>query len=249
MTQGYTQNIQIPVPLSKGGTGQVLTSPVITQINTYSISAVGAFSYTPSIGTQRAIFKMVAAGGGGGGTTGAVGQSCHGGAGGGGASMEIQVDGTTNLANITGVIGDLGAAGASGNNAGGNGGNTSLTINGGTPWVTIGGAGGSPALASAVPQISGDPGTGGMTSTGTNATLIDSIAGTDGGYGASFGNVLYWAQAIGGGSSMSPTCSRSNTGGAAYGGGAPGVQNFSAGSLPGQPGAQGFIIVTEFISV
>ena len=148
-----------------------LTAVPNNKINTQPIAATGAFTYTPTPGTQYAIFEIQGGGGGCGGTTGAGGQAAVGGGGGGGGYQKILVIGSANLAAITGSVGIAGTAGSSGNNAGGNGGNTTVVINSGSTWTSSGGLGGGVQTSSGAYHFSGVPGTGGAVSAGTNAKL------------------------------------------------------------------------------
>lgn len=229
-------------------------NPMITKINAYPVTATGAFSYVPTTGAVFAIFELQAAGGGSGGTTGTAAQAAAAGPGGGGAYMRILVSGTVNLAAITGSIGAAGTAGASGNNAGGNGGNTTLTINAGTPWVAGGGGGGGGQASSASSKLSGSAGGGGTSTTGTNADIIANIPGQNGGAGFSNGSVLTLFMEAGGGDSQlgkggAPSLASGTNVGVNYGGGAGGFINGSGANAAGLAGAQGVIIVTEFISL
>lgn len=226
----------------------------ITLVNEYAITATGAFTYTPTAGTQFADFELQAGGGGAGGTTGAGGQSAAGGPGGGGANQKIRVTGAANLAAITGSVGIAGAAGAAGNNAGSVGGDTTLTINGGSVWTAGGGGGGGGQTSSASAQTAGSPGGGGGNGSGTNGTLILAVAGQTGSTGFSNGvasaNLTF--PTIGGSSArgMGGQANFNSTGntGTGYGAGAGGGMNVSAANADGAPGTQGVVIVTEFIS-
>ncbi len=223
----------------------------IKSVNTQTITATGAFSYTPTAGCVAAIFELQAGGGGSSGTTGAGGQTAAGGAGGGGAYMRLLVTGTANLAAITGSVGIAGTAGTSGNNAGGTGGSTTLVINAGTTWTAAGGSGGSGQTSSATAQASGVAGTGGNNTTGTNGTLIANIPGQSAGIGFSNGVITTVAQGPAGGSSQLGRGGPINTGnngstGVNYGGGAGGSLNGSGANQTGSAGAQGIVIVTEF---
>lgn len=230
---------------------QVLTmlGNAINQINTQTITTTGAFTYTPTTGTKYAIFELQGAGGGCGGTTGTGGQSAISGAGGGGAYIKLLVSGSTNLAAITGSVGAGGTAGSSGNNSGGTGGSTTLVINGGSTWTAAGGIGGTGKTSSASSQQSGTPADGGTATNGTNGTAILSLNGGQGDWGASFGNVNYWASAAGGNSILSAANGNAQTtGGTKYGSGSPGFFNFTGANAAGQAGANGVVVITEFIS-
>src|SRR3990167_5641665 len=225
-----------------------LPALAFNSVNTQTISATGAFTYTPTVGTKYAIFEIQGAGGGSGGSTGAGGQTAASGPGGGGAYRKILVTGSANLAAITGSVGAGGTAGAAGNNSGGTGGSTTLDINSGTTWTAGGGVGGGGQTSSASSKAGGTIGTGGANSAGTNGTSVWGNSGGTGGYGFSNGaDVTVYMAGKGGASFLA---SPALNGGAVrnFGGGAAGVLNGSGGDLAGQAGAAGIVIVTEFIS-
>jgi hypothetical protein len=229
------------------------TSPPITQVNVQSITATGAFTYTPTSGTKYAIFELQGAGGGSGGGGGAGGQGSAPSGGGGGGYQKILVSGSANLAAISGSVGAGGTAGAAAAGNAGAGGNTTLTINSGTQWVAGGGGAGQGSASSAGSSFSYGV-TGGTNTTGTNGTLeFARVGGTSGicninaavstvGSMSSYGG----ASQLGGSSQATFLVS---VAGLAYGGGAAAAANCTTGNLAGQAGAQGIVIVTEFISV
>lgn len=225
----------------------------ITKINVQSITATGAFTYTPTTGTQYAIFELQAGGGGSGGTTGAASQSASAGAGGGGGYLRLLVSGTTNLGAITGSVGIAGTAGTSGNNNGGDGGNTTLVVNSGSTWTAGGGTHGNGQTSSATAQLAGTSGAGGTNTTGTNATLLVNIPGQDGSTGFSNGTITTVVLGPMGGASFLGRGGKLNnlTSGNAgynYGGGAGGGSNGTGANAGGTAGAQGIVLITEFIS-
>ncbi len=225
------------------------SSPPITQINTQTITATGAFTYTPTTGTKYAIFELQAGGGGSGGTSGTAGQSAASGAGASGGYLKILVTGSSNLAAITGSVGVGGAAGASGNNNGGNGGDTTLVINSGTTWTASHGNGGTGQAASASVQNAANSGIANANTTGTNATLILNLPGSTGGRGFTGGASItpsMWAE--GAGSHLGVSQKAINIAGINYGGGASGNVNATGSNAAGAAGAQGVVIITEFIS-
>lgn len=226
------------------------TSPPITQINTQTITATGAFTYTPTTGTKYAIFELQGGGGGSGGSTGAGAQSAVGGSGGGGAYIKLLVSGATNLAAITGSVGIGGTAGSSGNNPGGTGGSTTLVINGGSTWTAAGGTGGGGQTSSAAVQQSGTGGAGGSPTAGTNGTLIMNVSGQTGAFGFNFASAATTPiTGMGGNSQLGKGGTANGQVGVVFGGGASGTANASGGSVAGFAGAQGVVIITEFISV
>lgn len=230
--------------------GQVAVN--ITTVATQTITATGAFNYTPTANTQYAIFELQAGGGGSGGTTGTAAQAAHAGGGGGGGYLKILVSGTTNLSAISGSVAVGGTAGAIGVNNGGAGGNTTLVINGGSTWTAGGGTGGLGKASSGSAQPSGIPGIGGTNTAGTNGTLILDLPGNAGSLGFSNGlEVFIISVSIGGDSQLGKGSRSFATGGASgvnYGGGASGGANQSGANSAGSAGAQGVVVVTEFIS-
>ena len=254
-TAGYvlTANSGAPPSWQAAGSG----SGFFDQVNTQTIKATGSFTYTPTTGTTYAIFELQ---GGGGGSAGCVGGSSVGsvaGGGGGGAYQKILVSGTANLAAITGSVGVGGTAGSSGLNNGGAGGNTTLVINSGSTWTSAGGAAGGTQNSNASAQTNGGY-VGGTNTSGTNGTLIFGQAGGPSGIGT-IGAAALATQSFGsrGGSSMlgqSVTdtglgASSRATAGLLYGGGAAGATNGTGVNLAGAAGAQGVVIITEYISV
>ena len=248
-TPGYvlTANSGAPPSWQAAGSG----SGFFDQVNTQTITATGSFTYTPTTGTKYAIFELQGGGGGSGGGGGGASTGCAPIGGGGGAYQKILVSGSTNLAAITGSVGVGGTAGASGNNAAGNGGNTTLVINSGTTWTAGGGVGGAgTAAGSAGNTTSGAAG--GTNTSGTNGTLIVGITGGYSGWGfISAASAAPYIASFGGESTLS--CSQNTatniavTGGL-YGGGASGGLAIGA-NVAGAAGAQGIVIITEFISV
>lgn len=232
-----------------------LTQVAITKIAVQRITPTGAFSYVPTTGTQYAIFELQGAGSGSAGCAGGASQGSVGAGGGGGAWLKILVAGTTNLAAITGVVGAGGAGGAAGVNNGVAGGSTTLTINAGTVWTAGGGAVSGAQGASATPTKNGGT-AGGSVGLGTNATLIDYMNGGPAAIGI-VGNAAAVAAAFGsngGSSKMAPisvpsTLGQVATAGVYPGGGGSGATNGTGGNLAGAAGADGIVIVTEFISI
>lgn len=250
----------IPTPFTLGATSvtstgtqlnllNALTLVPITQINTQAITATGAFTYTPTTGTKYAIFELQGAGGGSGGATGVAGQSGVPSGGSGGAYIKLLVTGTTNLAAITGSVGVGGTAGASGANNGGNGGNTTLVVNSGSTWTAGGGPLGAGGTTSATASQS-TAALGGVPTNGTNGTVLVSMPGEGNSYGnaGAAAGIPYIGSK--GGSSFfgrsSVVFTAAQVGGG-YGAGASGGIAVTA-NIAGAIGAQGIVIVTEFIS-
>jgi hypothetical protein len=226
------------------------TSPPITKVVTQTITTTGAGTYTPTTGMKYCIIELQGAGGGSGGTTGAGGQGSCSGGGGGGCYAKIIATAAQIGASASYTVGAAGTAGASGNNAGGNGGDTEITIGGGTTWEANGGVGGGGQTASAAAQDSGTPGTAGTFVSGTNATLIFAMQGSNASTGSSpaAASLVNRMNSIGGASFLGRPQFTYNAAGYNYGGGAAGFQNQTGANAAGSAGAQGIIMITEFIS-
>jgi hypothetical protein len=240
-------NNTLPLPFTIGTIS--LTAVPINKVINQVISAAGAFSYTPTAGTQYAIFELQGAGGGSGGAAGAASQTGIGSGGGGGSYIKLLVTGTANLAAIIGSVGAGGTAGASGNNNGGAGGNTTLIINGGSTWTAGGGLLGAGAASSAATTQSTAT-SGGVPINGTNGTVLVAMNGGGNSWGLSGATGLLPLMGSQGGSSF---YGRSNviispgSPGVGYGGGASGGCSLGA-NIAGATGAPGIVIVTEFVA-
>lgn len=255
MTVNNQINAPFPLTEAQGGTGQtsLLSAGILGGIAIQRFPA-GAFTYTPNAKMLAVIIEMVGAGAGSGGTTGAAGQSAASTGGGGGAYFKILATAAQIGASASGSIGTGGLAGTSGNNAGGNGGNSTITINGGTPWVAGGATGGGgQASTAAVKRSSASGGSGGVHTNGTNATLLAS----EDGEGASIGNTgaansLTGAIISTGGASILGISNfiqaTAGSPGTAYGSGASGSMNVSGANSAGSAGADGIGIFYEFLS-
>jgi hypothetical protein len=224
-------------------------SPPITQIKTTTITATGVYSYSPTTGTQYAIFELQAPGGGSGGGDYSTPSGSATGGGGGGGYLSLLVSGSANLAAITGNIGTAGSGGAAGNHNGTSGGNVTLTINSGTQWIAGGGilSVGSGYGGAAVNY----GGAGGTNTVGTNGTLIKNIPGQGGGFGfISAAAAAPYGSGYGGNShlGLSVAPGAAAVGGQNYGSGATGAIATST-AVAGAAGGQAVIIVTEYISI
>jgi len=106
------------------------------------ITATGAYTYTPTAGTNAIIIELQGAGGGGSGVASAAASQVNiGGGGGGGAWLRKRL--TSNFSGATGSVGAKGTGGAAGNNNGNAGGNTTFIDTAGSPttYTANGGAG------------------------------------------------------------------------------------------------------------
>lgn len=229
------------------------TSKPITQINVQTFTATGAYTYTPTAGTQYAIVEFTGAGGGTGGVAGSGTLSAASAGGGGAAYYKLLCTATNIGAGCTGSVGAGGSAGSAGANDGGDGGNTTFIINSST-WTAGGGTHSSGVAAGATGSTGG--GAGGTLTAGSNATLILGSVGQ-------IGFSAFWTTSIvsagQGGAGIigiggnNNTKVSASTGGAAngrgFGGGASGALQFITNtSVAGGVGAPGIVIVTEFIS-
>lgn len=204
-------------------------------------------TYTPTAKMLYCIAEGVGGGGGSGGNAlTSTSQSAAGGSGAGGTYSRVRLTATQIGTNQTVTIGAGGVAGTAGNNNGGGGGTTSLgsllTAPGG------GGGGGSPVGTTTLTYLNSGGSAG---ATGTGDVSIPGQPGTAGMTGAVGGNCF----ATPGGASLlgfgglSPTGVGATVGGN-YGGGASGPNSqASASAVAGATGAQGILIITEFVSV
>lgn len=231
---------------------QLANNPASMIVNTQSFTTPGAGTYTPTTNMKYCIIELQGAGGGSGGTTGAPGQAAIGGAGGGGGYLKILATAANIGASAALSVGAAGAAGASGVNAGGAGGNSTISINAST-WTAGGGLSGTGQAASAAAQQGEGPGGPSVSTPGANATLIVAIEGCSGSYGFTQAAAGLVVRSSGGGgasflsSKNDDGLSSPNQPGLVYGGGAPGSYNATGANSAGGAGAQGIIIITEYI--
>lgn len=206
-------------------------------------------TYTPTSGMKYCIIECVGGGGGGGAVdSGSTATLYQGGGGGGGAYSRKFASAATVGASQTVTIGSGGAGGAAGTNDGGNGGTTSV----GSICTAPGGSGGAYTDGSQL----GTGGAGGVA--GTGDISIVGHAGSNGWYTSD----TYAASGRGGGDAgagmgagapypaNSAYASTTFTGvaGGDYGGGASGgLRVYIASSEAGGAGADGLVIITEFV--
>lgn len=225
-----------------------------TVVSTQTVTATGAFTYTPTSGMAYVIVELVGGGGGSGGIAGTAGQVGGAAGGGGGAYARFLLTAAQVGASLSGSVGVGGAAGTSGNNAGGAGGNTTLATSSG--WTAAGGAGGAGAATSAANSTSAG-GAGGTVTTGTG-TLIVAISGGTGYPGCGIPNTV-GAQSQGGAGGFSQmgnggisnlVLANGNVVGASgtgYGSGSAGSASFNnTANSAGKIGNAGIAIFTEF---
>lgn len=226
-------------------------SNAITQIFVQTFTTPGAATYTRTSGMRYAMIELQADGGGSGGTTGGASQAALSGAGGGGGYLKLYATAANIGVSCAVNVGAGGAAGVSGNNNGGAGTGTTITI-GGSTWTAGGGGLGLGQACSNSAQQGANPGAGGTNTTGSNALLIANIPGGQGEFGFTQANAALVVRTLpaGGGSILAPfNGSGGGANGNNYGGGASAYYNATGSNQPGNTGAQGIIIITEYISV
>jgi len=234
------------------GLATAFKNSVVANVNIQTFSASG--TYTPTSGMIYCIIEVLGAGGGGGGAaaTSAVGDGNGASAGGGGAGGYSRGRFTAAQIGASQVvtIGAGGAAATAGNNAGGDGGTTSV---GALIQATGGGgaAGAGAQVAQGYPGGAGGVGSlGNLNIAGNSGGMgfTDNIAGSNLGISGAGGAGYF-------GGSISPQ-TVNNTGQSAgssatsYGcGGNGGVSIKGGTSAAGGAGADGYVIITEYIHV
>lgn len=211
-------------------------TPVLDKINIQTFSSTG--TYTPTSGTQYAIFELVGGGGGGGSIT-----SNNQGCGGGGSGGYLKAMLTSAQIGASQVV-TIGTGGASASNGSTTSVGTLLSATGGAAGATgsaigsPGGAGGTPTVStgSAIVLLSGQPGSWG-------ATDFMTVGG--GGGSSPFGA---GAPIIFFGNNNSQFSGANGTGNGSGGSGA-GSSSGGGSSANGGAGTAGYVVVTEFISV
>ncbi len=225
------------------GTWSTPSSSVANAFNSIVVQVfTSSGTYTPTSGMKYCVIETVGGGGGGGGTqNGAATQALGGGGGGSGGYSRKVASAATIGASQTATIGAGGSAGAGGINNGTAGGDTSIgTIciaKGGSPGIGgnsgAGGAGGVAGTGDFTPV--GNAGGQGCSNTAITSSAVVGIGG---------------ASVFGGGPSL--VQAQANVTGAAgnnYGaGGNGGISWNGGGTEAGGAGANGVIIITEYIS-
>jgi len=225
------------------GAGNLTLQPPsgFTSINTQTFTSSG--TYTPSAGLSYATVEVIGSGGGGGGVDSAIGSSAAAGGGGAGAYARSTLTAATIGASQVITIGAGGAGGAAGNNNGSNGASSSF----GALVTADGGSGGFGASASVTVPALGIYGAGGGAGTGQLVTNGDSgflgVGWGAGliGIGGQGGNSFY---GIGG----EQLVNLPGANGFNFGSGGGGAGSGNTGNAAGGNGADGVVIVTEFIS-
>ena len=192
------------------------TSGNLLNVQTF-ISATGSFTYTPTLGTNRALVYVVGGGGAGGGAASGINKSCGAGGAGGGCQVGLFAIDTALTGTVVIGAGGTGVSGTTGNT----GSNSTFTFNGSTITGT-GGTGGSTAQSANLAFLT-PPNLAAGTNTTINTILLNSytVYGSLGARGEVYSatNTLYTG--AGGNSAMG---GGANTAGAAgVAGGANGV--------------------------
>ena len=217
------------------------------------ITTTGAFTYTPTPGTNSVIIELQGAGGGGGAVAANPGASKFnfGGGGGGGAYLLVRL--TANFSGASGSVGAKGTGGSSGgNNAGSTGGSTTFTTTGGAPvtYTAAGGVGDGTVAAAGVPFNSGAAAGGTATNGDINVQggyarpgVVTAItAGFSGAGGSS-----RFSQGAGPAPLFSTNSSLIGNDAAGYGGGGSGAINEgTATTQRGGNGSDGIVIIWEY---
>ncbi len=215
-----------------------------TQVTQQVFTSSG--TYTPTSGMVYCMIEVVGSGGGGGGGAGVAATSSGAGGGGGGGAYSRSFKTAAQVgASQSVTIAAGGAAGASGNNAGSAGGTSSV----GTLVTANGGSGGGGSAARTTPEFGGTGGAGGS----TGGTGDFKIAGQAGGAGIVLAGSSGVACPGGGGASFfGPGANglklSSTNSGVVYGSGGDGGYAGTADSA-GNAGADGVVVITEFLSV
>lgn len=222
--------------------GTSLTSGGVTQVKAVPFTSNG--TYTPTSGMKYCVIETVGGGAGGGGcAASSAGSQGSAGGGGGGSYSKLVASAATIGASKAVTIGAQAAGGVAGANNGTTGNDTSV----GTLCIGKGGSsgGGAAANASGVGGVGGIAGTGDFSlpgqdgTTGGSATIntdpIFSGAGGDAGGGFGIGGAFRLGTGTG-------------TDGVNYGGGGAGGLSRNGGAAQaGGIGAQGFVLITEYI--
>lgn len=229
-TLSTSGNATIGGTLAVGGKNPVLSKAIQT--------FTGSGTYTPTSGMTFAIIEAVGGGGSGGGVAQSSSVGGAGGGGGGGYSRKL-VTATDVGASQNVTIGGGGTAGTAGNNAGNAGGDTSL----GSLCIAKGGGGGSgaPANQGSAGGVGGVAGTGDFTTVGQVGYRGLAISGGWGGKGG--------ASFFGFGGIEQPSAGNGQAGQSYGGGGGGGGDNSNGGNRAGGAGANGVVIITEFLNV
>lgn len=241
------------VVTSGGGVTTAPTSLSGTLIGVRRITATGAFTYTPSAGTNTIIVELQGAGGGGSGIASAgSGNVSIGRSGGGGGWLRKRL--TSDFSGATGSVGAKGTGGSAGDNPGNAGGDTTFTTTAPSSTTYTGGGGSAgnnggsgltvfPNISNGVGGGSASGGDDNMPGSGSFAGVVSSntILNSGGGGYSRYGHGGYGSLVVAANSSQAAF----NATGKGGGGGSP-VSTGTAGALAGGDGSDGMVIIWEY---
>ena len=234
MTTNNAINSNIPIEISKGGTGT--STGAFTSVNFVTITATG--TYTPPANLLYAIVECVGGGGGASGVASPGGSDkAVGGAGGGGGYTKKIYAKAALLPNVSVTIGSAGTGGAAGVNDGTDGGDTT--------FLGMTASGGKKGTASATAASVAYLGTDGGGASGGDVNVIGNAVGVYGYSNLSGGNFSINTA----GSSPYSGAAKPLANGNGYGGG--GGPNWREPGNPAQAGTNGspgVVFITEFLS-
>jgi hypothetical protein len=252
---GDPQEISLDSSLTMSGTTLSVTGGIPGTggrlIGIQRITATGAYTYTPTSGTNFIVVELQGAGGGGGGVPnpGTFNSAVAAGGGGGGW---LRVKLSSNFSGATGSVGAGGTGGAAGANNGTTGGNTTFVTTGGSPTTYTAGGGGGGGQTSGTPTQAVGGTAGGVCTNGD-----DQRPGTPASGGAAFPGPFFAYSGAGGDSPYSGggQCAfiAANPGSAAGisatgrgGGGSGAVANGNTTARAGGNGSDGLVVIWEF---
>lgn len=236
------------VTAASNGTGGSGTGSLI---GVQTITAAGAGTYTPTVGTASIIIELVGGGGGGAAantTTAGKGSLGSGAQGGGWLRKRL----TANFSGASYVVGAKGAGGAAGANNGADGTASTFTTTGGSPttYTAAGGKGGTQVSGGTPPFGSGWPSanttTGGDQNQPGGSPDVSLAASTTLAWGSRGGSSHYAAGAYNGAVVGAPS-TQAGRNADGYGGGGSGATVLSTGAAAaGGDGSDGILIIWEF---
>lgn len=250
-----TQNILLDVTSGPPSAGDVMTYDGINTISLQPPAPSSSLSvlttvfttsgtYTPTAGMVSCTVECVGSGGGGGGVSSAAGQSAAAGGGGGGAYAKSTLSAVAIGVSQAVTVGTGGAGGAAGNNNGSNGAASSLgalvSADGGS-----GGFGSGPSVTTpsfGIYGAGGGSGVGQIIKNGDSGLLGLAWGASETGIGGQGGNSFY---GIGG----EQLINLPGANGFNYGSGGGGASSGNTGSAAGGNGADGVVIITEYVQV
>ncbi len=245
---GISIDNTVPGAITISNTGSPAGAFSSIAVQTFTVSG----TYTPTANMKYCTIEVVGGGGGGGGCaiTGAAEVSCGGGAGGGGYGRKTVSAATIGVSQVV-TIG-AGGAGGVGNASGVSGGTTSVGAIVSAAGGVLGGGGSASGANIAITASAGEGGT----ATSTDFIVMGGaggaplgIAGAGGSIIGGFGGGTYFAGSRVARSSNSAITSDNGNAGNSYGGGGGGGISMQGGAAAnGGAGANGIVVITEFVS-